>query len=114
MDLFSHISFSDWCKHLSVSEGCSRAAWFKEAECFLSPASKVSSPLSAVLKKVPRPSEADSDRKEQEAGSPDPGRPHYLVALGIVLDPKLRHARVCTHGQRRVCIAKQRNGPHGH
>lgn len=39
---------------------------------------------------------------------------HYLVALGTVLDPKLRHAGVCACGQRWVWIAKQRNRPHGH
>lgn len=63
-------------------------------------------PPSAVLRKAPGSSETGSDRKGQEAQSPDLGGPRYLVALGVVLYPKLRHAGVHTRGQCGVWIAK--------
>ena len=90
----------DCCEPLAVPEGGSRAQ-FKQAESF-SLASKVSSPTSAVPRKVPQPSQADSGQKGQETGRPDLSPPHYLVALGTVLYPELRHARVCACGQGRV------------
>lgn len=63
-------------------------------------------PTSAVLRKAPGSSETDSDRKGQEAHRPELGGPRYLVALGVVLYPELRHAGVHTCGQCGVWIAK--------
>lgn len=90
--------------------GC-HAAWLKETGCFLSSGSQSHPPpphppTSAVLRKAPGSSETDSDRKGQEAHRPELGGPRYLVALGVVLYPELRHAGVHTCGQCGVWIAK--------